>query len=180
MSQGNRELGPGGMASHPVRASAAIVFSVIRGRSRHCGPPTDVYQDATTEAATMKYGQITGVDKPVARIVQGRRCSIPPIRPHRSHFSMRSVEQGGTTFDTAQSYLQGDAERLLGRWMAERRNRDRGAGHHQGMSPHRSTGSVSRHTTSPPTCTTRLPGLASSASISTSCIATIQRFRSRS
>jgi aryl-alcohol dehydrogenase-like predicted oxidoreductase len=73
----------------------------------------------------MKYGQLTGVDKPVARIVQGTTV-LDPADPQASFAFLDAVfERGGTTFDTAQSYLQGDAERLLGRWMAARGNHDR-------------------------------------------------------
>lgn len=72
----------------------------------------------------MKYGQITGVQKPIARIVQGTTV-LDPADPEGSFALLDAVyENGGTTFDTAQSYLQGDAERLLGRWMAQRRNHD--------------------------------------------------------
>ncbi len=73
----------------------------------------------------MRYGQITGVGKPVARIVQGTTV-LDAADPAASFAFLDAVlEQGGTTFDTAQSYLQGDAERLLGQWMAERHNHDR-------------------------------------------------------
>lgn len=72
----------------------------------------------------MKYGQISSIEKPVARIVQGTTV-LDPADPDGSFAFLDAIhEQGGTTFDTAQSYLQGDAERLLGRWMAARRNHD--------------------------------------------------------
>ena len=72
----------------------------------------------------MKYGRITGVDKPVARIVQGTTV-LDSADPATTFAFLDAVfDQGGTTFDAAQSYLLGDAERLLGRWMAERRNYD--------------------------------------------------------
>ncbi len=72
----------------------------------------------------MKYGQITGLDKPVARIVQGT-TELDLGDPKAAFAFLDAVfENGGTTFDTAQSYLDGDAERLLGCWMAERGNRD--------------------------------------------------------
>jgi aryl-alcohol dehydrogenase-like predicted oxidoreductase len=72
----------------------------------------------------MKYGQISGLDKPVARIVQGTTV-LDPADPAASFALLDAIfEQGGTTLDTAQSYLLGDAERLIGRWMAERGNRD--------------------------------------------------------
>ena len=72
----------------------------------------------------MKYGQITGVAKPVARIVQGSTV-LDSADPAASFAFLDAIlAQGGTTFDTAQSYLAGDAERVLGRWMAERGNHD--------------------------------------------------------
>ncbi len=89
--------------------------------------PTSHGHDPTWRSwdSTMKYGRITGVDKPVARIVQGTTV-LDSADPAASFAFLDAVfEQGGTTFDAAQSYLQGDAERLLGRWMAERRNHDR-------------------------------------------------------
>lgn len=73
----------------------------------------------------MNYGQITGVDKPVARIVQGTTV-LDPDDPTASFALLDAIyDQGGATFDMAQSYLFGDAERLMGRWMAERGNRER-------------------------------------------------------
>lgn len=72
----------------------------------------------------MKYGQINGLDKPIARIVQGTTV-LDPGDPAGSFAFLDAIfGEGGTTFDTAQSYLQGDAERVLGSWMAERGNRD--------------------------------------------------------
>lgn len=71
----------------------------------------------------MQYGQISGLEKPVARLVQGTTV-LDPADPAGSLALLDAIfELGGTTFDTAQSYLLGDAERLLGRWMAERGNR---------------------------------------------------------
>jgi aryl-alcohol dehydrogenase-like predicted oxidoreductase len=72
----------------------------------------------------VKYGQISSVEKPVARIVQGTTV-LDPADPIASFALLDAVfGLGGTTFDAAQSYLQGDAERMLGRWMAERGNHD--------------------------------------------------------
>lgn len=72
----------------------------------------------------MRYGQITGVDKPLARIVQGTTMLDPGDQTASFALLDGVFANGGTTFDTAQSYLDGDAERILGRWMAERGNRD--------------------------------------------------------
>ncbi|MCA9860580.1 MAG: aldo/keto reductase [Thermomicrobiales bacterium] len=78
-----------------------------------------------SEGGRMKYGQITGIDKPIARIVQGTTMLDPGDIDASFALLDAIVEQGGTTFDTAQSYLDGNAERILGRWMAARRNHDR-------------------------------------------------------
>jgi aryl-alcohol dehydrogenase-like predicted oxidoreductase len=73
----------------------------------------------------MIYGQITGLEKPVARVVQGTTVLDPADSTASFALLDAVLEQGGTTLDTAQSYLLGDAERLIGLWMAERGNRDR-------------------------------------------------------
>jgi aryl-alcohol dehydrogenase-like predicted oxidoreductase len=72
----------------------------------------------------MKYGQIPSIEKPAARIVQGTTMLDPADREASFAFLDSIIDRGGTTFDTAQSYLAGDAERVLGEWMASRRNRD--------------------------------------------------------
>lgn len=72
----------------------------------------------------MRYGQINGVEKHVARIVQGTTVLDPGDRAASFALLDGVFAEGGNTFDTAQSYLQGDAERILGSWMAERGNRD--------------------------------------------------------
>jgi aryl-alcohol dehydrogenase-like predicted oxidoreductase len=72
----------------------------------------------------MRYGQITGVDKHFARIVQGTTVLDPGDEPASFALLDAVFADGGTTFDTAQSYLNGDAERVLGRWMAARGNHD--------------------------------------------------------
>lgn len=73
----------------------------------------------------MKYGQISTVDKPIARIVLGTTVLDPADEAASFALLDAVIAQGGTTFDTAQSYLQGDAERMLGRWMRARQNKDR-------------------------------------------------------
>jgi aryl-alcohol dehydrogenase-like predicted oxidoreductase len=79
----------------------------------------------------MDYGTVTGIDKPVSRIVFGThrlRGRLLPWLPNRSReqqaFSLldRSFELGCNTFDTARMYW--DSERTLGAWIRERRNRD--------------------------------------------------------
>jgi aryl-alcohol dehydrogenase-like predicted oxidoreductase len=71
----------------------------------------------------LNYGRVPGVDKPVARIVQGTVM----IRSEEEGQEERSLAlldevfaQGGTTFDTAHQYGGGDCERTLGRWVRDR------------------------------------------------------------
>jgi aryl-alcohol dehydrogenase-like predicted oxidoreductase len=80
----------------------------------------------------MDYGTVTGIDKPVSRIIFG--CDrlwgrLPPGLPSPSReqevFSLldRSSELGCNSFDTARMYW--DSERTLGAWLRKRRNRDK-------------------------------------------------------
>src|ERR1700731_3963335 len=80
----------------------------------------------------MDYGKVTGIDKPVSRIVFGTdrlRARGLPWLPNRSlekqAFSLldRSFELGCNSFDTARIYW--DSERTLGAWIRKRRNRDK-------------------------------------------------------
>ena len=72
----------------------------------------------------MNYGRIPGVEKPVARIVQGT-VMIRSDDKERSFVLLDEVfAQGGTTFDTAHQYGGGDSERTFGEWVRERGLRD--------------------------------------------------------
>lgn len=75
----------------------------------------------------MRYGQMAGSDKPVSRVVQG--TSIAPVNMQNRDgcFALFDavMELGINAFDTAHQYADGDAERLLGQWMAERGLRER-------------------------------------------------------
>jgi aryl-alcohol dehydrogenase-like predicted oxidoreductase len=80
----------------------------------------------------MDYGTVTGIEKPVSRIVfgtdrlRGRRLPWLPDRIlQQQAFSLldRSFELGCNSFDTARIY--GDSERTLGAWIRQRRNRDK-------------------------------------------------------
>ncbi len=71
----------------------------------------------------MNYGQVPGVEKPVARIVQGTVMvrSEEERQEERSFALLDDVfAQGGTTFDTAHQYGGGDSERTFGRWVRDR------------------------------------------------------------
>lgn len=73
---------------------------------------------------TMEYGTVTGIDKPVSRLVQG---TIPLTEGDLagSLALLDAVyEHGCRTFDTAHGYGGGACERVLGRWVNERGVRD--------------------------------------------------------
>lgn len=70
------------------------------------------------EKAPMVYGQITGVDKPISRLVMG--CDNQETMPHAAVMFDDFVERGGNCFDTAHLYGGGIMERLLGAWMKHR------------------------------------------------------------
>jgi aryl-alcohol dehydrogenase-like predicted oxidoreductase len=85
----------------------------------------------------MQYGEVAGVDKPVARLVQGT-VMLSSKRLEEGFELLDAVfAQGGTTFDTAHGYGNGDCERVLGRWVKERGLREavviigKGAHHNQ-------------------------------------------------
>lgn len=66
----------------------------------------------------MKYGEIPGVGKRVSRLVMG--VDNQPDLAHASAVFDVYAEQGGNVFDTAYIYGDGDLERRLGRWIANR------------------------------------------------------------
>ena len=73
----------------------------------------------------MIYQQIDGLDKPLARVIQGT-IMLSRDRLEEGFALLDGVfERGGTTFDTAHGYGGGDADRVLGLWMEARGNRDR-------------------------------------------------------
>lgn len=67
-------------------------------------------------------GRIEGLDKPLSRIVMG--CDHQPDLRTASALFDHYVTLGGNVFDTAHFYLDGQAERQLGRWIAARGIRD--------------------------------------------------------
>lgn len=72
----------------------------------------------------MNYGRVPGVEKSVARVVQGT-VMIRSEEEQKSFALLDEVfEQGGTTFDTAHQYGGGGSERTFGRWVRERDLRD--------------------------------------------------------
>lgn len=85
----------------------------------------------------MHYGQIPGVAKPVARLIQGTVM----IGSDKLDYSFGLLDDilalGGNTFDAAHVYGNGDNERTLGRWIEARGVREqvviitKGAHHNQ-------------------------------------------------
>lgn len=68
----------------------------------------------------MDYGQIPGVSKPVARLIQGTIMISLAARERSFRLLDEVFAAGGTTFDTAHVYGRGDTERTLGQWVNER------------------------------------------------------------
>ena len=72
----------------------------------------------------MIYERIEGLDKPLARVIQGT-VMLSRERLDEGFALLDAVfEHGGTTFDTAHGYAGGDSDRVLGLWMEARGNRD--------------------------------------------------------
>lgn len=85
----------------------------------------------------MQYGHLSGIDKPISRLVQG--TIMLNSRELEKGFELLDevFELGCTTFDTAHGYGNGGSERALGQWLDERGLRDKvviltkGAHHNQ-------------------------------------------------
>ncbi len=72
----------------------------------------------------MQHGQVPGVNKSIPRIVQGTVMLSSDSLDENLALLDDIFEQGGTAFDTAQSYGNGDVERVLGQWLQSRGVRD--------------------------------------------------------
>ena len=72
----------------------------------------------------MKFGTISGLEKPVARLAQGT-VQLSSANLDAGFALLDGIfALGCNTFDTAQVYGGGDSERTLGRWLQERGLRD--------------------------------------------------------
>lgn len=72
----------------------------------------------------MQYGNLPGIEKPIARLVQGT-VMIGSDHLDESFALLDAIYAlGGNAFDTAHVYGSGDTERTLGRWVNERGIRD--------------------------------------------------------
>ena len=67
---------------------------------------------------TIPRGEIAGVGKPVSRLVLG--VDNQRTMPHAAVMFDDFFERGGTCYDTAHVYANGQCERLLGRWVQNR------------------------------------------------------------
>jgi len=86
--------------------------------------PTIDHEPLKRRASTkMIYGEIEGVGKPVARLIQGATLAGARIQlPHASVLFDEYFRNGGNCFDTA--YIYGNSDRILGQWIANRGIRD--------------------------------------------------------
>lgn len=72
----------------------------------------------------MEYNTINGIDKPVARMLQGTVMLKDETRDDNRKLLDALFEKGFTTFDTAHGYGRGSSERELGAWVKDRGIRD--------------------------------------------------------
>ena len=69
----------------------------------------------------MQYREISGINKPVARIIQGTTMIGSDLNEAESFALLDQVyELGGNTLDTAHVYAGGKSERIIGNWLQAR------------------------------------------------------------
>jgi len=74
----------------------------------------------------MRYGEISSIHKPVARIIQGTTMIGSDLNESESFALLDEVfELGGNTLDTAHVYSGGRSERIIGSWLASRNIREK-------------------------------------------------------
>jgi len=74
----------------------------------------------------MQYGEIKGVNKPVARIIQGTTMIGSDLNEAESFALLDQVyELGCNTLDTAHVYAGGKSERIIGNWLQARNLREK-------------------------------------------------------
>lgn len=72
----------------------------------------------------MEYGHVPGVAKPISRLVQGTVMLREDLIDENFALLDAVFEAGCTTYDTAHGYGGGQCERVLGRWIKDRKIRD--------------------------------------------------------
>ncbi|MCB0118630.1 MAG: aldo/keto reductase [Anaerolineales bacterium] len=74
----------------------------------------------------MFYGEIVGVKKPVARVIQGTTMLGSDLNEAESFALLDQVHEAGcNTLDTAHVYSGGNSERIIGRWLQSRGLREK-------------------------------------------------------
>ncbi len=74
----------------------------------------------------MQYREISGINKPVARIIQGTTMIGSDLNEAESFALLDQVyELGGNTLDTAHVYAGGQSERIIGNWLQARNLREK-------------------------------------------------------
>jgi aryl-alcohol dehydrogenase-like predicted oxidoreductase len=73
----------------------------------------------------MQYGHVPGVEKPISRLVQGTVAMDAKHKEEAFKVLDEVFELGCNTFDTAHVYSAGENERTVGKWVNERRVRER-------------------------------------------------------
>ncbi|MCC7191426.1 MAG: aldo/keto reductase [Phycisphaeraceae bacterium] len=71
-----------------------------------------------SNSASMTYGRLPGVDKPVSRLLLG--VDNQTFYPHATVMFDDYFERGGNAFDTAYIYAGGELEKNLGAWIQSR------------------------------------------------------------
>ncbi|MBC7529032.1 MAG: aldo/keto reductase [Chthonomonadaceae bacterium] len=72
----------------------------------------------------MRYGNIKGIEKPVAKLVLGTICCNEDDMENSGTILNNYLAAGGNCFDTARIYNEGKAEKALGKWFTESGKRD--------------------------------------------------------
>lgn len=66
----------------------------------------------------MIYGEVAGLSKPVARVIQGTTMIGSDLNDAESFALLDQIyEAGGNTLDTAHVYSSGNSERVIGKWL---------------------------------------------------------------
>ncbi|MCI0551512.1 MAG: aldo/keto reductase [Anaerolineae bacterium] len=74
----------------------------------------------------MRYAEIPGLNKPVARVIQGSTMIGSDLDEAKSFALLDQVfDMGCNTLDTAHVYSNGESERIIGRWMQAKGLRDK-------------------------------------------------------
>jgi aryl-alcohol dehydrogenase-like predicted oxidoreductase len=73
----------------------------------------------------MQYGHVPGVEKPISRLVQGTVAMDARHKDEAFKVLDEVFALGCNTFDTAHVYSAGENERTVGKWVNERRVRER-------------------------------------------------------